>query len=279
MGFCVECGTEGVTLEGVCAKHFFKKHKPVKAPERIRVARCAHCGKLELPRGWVVTTVEDAIPTLLARDTERDAHVKNVQFTWVSRQEDPTSVALTVKAKSLVGEWDFVTSFRTRIRVRGGACPNCSKQSADYFVGTVQVRAIGRPLTDEEGNRAAHMAERARSGGEEFVSRIEPVQGGIDVRVSTNSFAKRLARDLAKAFGGAVGGSATLHTQREGREMYRSTYVVRIPSYREGDTIRWKGVRYRVEAIGDPVRLRDVDSGAIARVRVRDLRTAKPAGE
>jgi len=278
MSFCVECGAEGPTLEGLCSDDFAKKHSLVRAPERMNVAKCAHCGKLELSSGWTHATVEEAIPRLLDAHVEKDPHVTRVAYTWVSRQEHENIVGLTVKANCRLGEWDLMASFRTRVRIRGGACPTCSKQRADYFVGTVQVRADGRPLTDEEGQRAASVAGRAASGGEDFVSGIEHVRGGIDVKVGSNRFAKRLARDLAREFGGTVGSSATLHTQREGREMYRSTYVVRIPAFREGDVVLWRGARYRVQGLGDPVRLQHVDSGAVERVRVRDLATAKSAG-
>ena len=275
MAFCVECGAEGKTLEGLCAKHFVRRHTLVQAPERINVARCAHCGKLELPRGWVATAISDAIPALLAAHAEKDPHVKSPQFTWVSREEDGTNVALTVKALCAVGEWDLVSSFRTKVRVRGGACPTCSKQRGDYFVGTVQVRAEGRPLTEEEGGRVTRAAKQGGSGEEEFVSRIEAVAGGIDVRVSTNGFAKRLARDLAKEFGGTVGSSATLHTQREGKEMYRSTYVVRLPGFRKGDRILWRRDRWRVVGLGDSVTLEDPESGKRIRVRPRELSNAR----
>lgn len=279
MSFCVECGTEGPTIEGLCARHFVKKYELVKAPDRILVERCAHCGKLELPRGWSRIAVEDSIPALLAANTVRDSHVEGVQFTWVSREEGPTRLALTVKAQCRVGEWDLVSSFRTTLLVRTAVCPTCSKQSGRYFTGTVQVRAEGRPLSDEERRLAERMVDDAKTGEAEFVSKVEPAHGGIDVRVSTNAFAKRLARDLAKEFAGTIGTSATLHTRREGREVYRTTYIVRIPTYRQGDTIQWRGERYHVEALGDPVRLRHVDSGAIARVRMRDLRSAKPAAD
>ena len=279
MAFCVECGAEGATLESLCADDFGKRHPLVRAPERMNVAKCAHCGKLELSRGWTDATVEDAIPGLLAAHVVKDPHVTKTAYTWVSRQEHENIVGLTVKAKCKVGAWDLASSFRTKVRIRGGACPICSKQRADYFVGTVQVRADGRPLTDEEGRMATKIAGRAASGGEDFVSGIEPVPGGIDVKVGSNRLAKRLARDLAREFGGTVGSSATLHTQREGREMYRSTYVVRVPAFREGDVVRWRGARYRVRGLGDPVRLQHVDTGAIVRVRVRDLGTAKPEGE
>ena len=278
MAFCVECGAEGTTLEGLCAKDYAKRHPLVRAPERIHVARCAHCEKLDLPRGWIAATVEEAIPVLLAARATLDPQVKSTQFTWVAREEDGKNFALTVKTRCQVGpDWDLMVSFRTKVRIRGGACPTCSKQRGDYFVGTVQVRAEGRSLTKDEAHRAAQAAEREGTGGEEFVTRIESVRGGIDVLVSTNGYAKRLARELAKEFGGTVGSSATLHTQREGREMYRSTYVVRIPAYRPGDVVRWRGVRYRIEILSDPVRLRNVETGAVTRVRARDLRTAKRA--
>ena len=278
MAFCVECGRDGATLEGLCADDFVKKHPLVRAPERIDVARCVHCGRLELSRGWTDATVEDAIPGLLADNVVKDPHISSVSYTWTSRQEHEHIVGLSVKATGKVGAWDLGGSFRTKVRVRGGACPTCSKQRGDYFVGTVQVRAEGRALTDEEGRRAVGVANRSASGGEDFVSWVEPVRGGIDVKVGSNRFAKRLARDLAKEFRGTVGSSATLHTQREGREMYRSTYVVRVPAFREGDVLRWRGARYRVAGLGDLVRLQHVDTGEIERVRVRDLATAKLAG-
>jgi nonsense-mediated mRNA decay protein 3 len=275
MAFCVECGTDGATLEGLCAKDFVKRHVLVRPPETIDVARCAHCGKLELPHGWVAAAIEDAIPALLAAKVEKDPHVARIQYTWVPREEDATNIALTVKALCKVGEWELLSSFRTKVRIHGGVCPTCSKQQGKYFTGTVQVRADGRDLSGDEVRRASDAARGAGSGREEFVSSIEPVRGGIDVKVSTNQFAKRLARDLAKAFGGTVGSSATLHTQREGREIYRSTYVVRIPSFREGDVLRWKGAKYRVVGLGETIRLQDVATGATARVRLRELRAAK----
>jgi nonsense-mediated mRNA decay protein 3 len=276
MAFCVECGAEGATLEGLCADDFVRIHPLFRAPERIDIPKCAHCGKLELPRGWMDSAVEDAIPGLLAANVTTDRRVANPAYAWTSRREHENVLGLTVRSTCTVGAWDHLTTtFRTRVRVRGGACPTCSKRSADYFAGTVQVRADGRPLTEDEQKRAERVADAAASGGDDFVSRIETVRGGIDVKVGTNGFAKRLARDLAKEFGGTVGSSATLHTQREGREVYRSTYVVRLPAFHEGDVVRWRGARYRVESVGDSVSLRHVETGATERVRIRELGSAR----
>src|SRR5439155_173817 len=75
---------------------------------------------------------------------------------------------------------------------------------------------------------------------EAFVSRIEEVHGGLDCYVSTNALAKGLARDLAGAFGGTVTASPKLFGQRQGREVYRVTALVRLPAFQKGDVVRHK---------------------------------------
>ena len=197
-----------------------------------------------------------------------------VQYTYDAHPQDDRNLAVTVKATCSVGPWQLLDSFHTRVRIQNGACPTCSKQKGRYFAGTVQVRADGRPLTEAESRRAKELVDRSGSG-DEFVSGVEDVRGGFDVKVSSNPFAKRLARDLSRTLGGTVGSSATLHTQREGKDVYRSTYVVRLPGFREGDQVEWRGARYRVVGLGDSVQLEDAATGTRVRVRPRELRTAR----
>ena len=279
MSFCVECGADGPTVEGLCAEDFARKHDLVRVPETIDVVRCAHCGKLQLPRGWAEHTLEDAVPDLIAAAARTDRLVERVEYGYDLHPLEETTERLTVKASCRVGPWHLNRTFKTTIRVHRGACPTCSRQKGNYYVGTVQVRADGRSLTPEESRKVHAFASRGRQGSEEFVSRMEAVRGGLDVRVSTNPYAKRLARDIAKSFGGTVGSSATLHTQREGRDAYRSTYVVRLPGFREGDVLDWRGMRYRVVELGDPVKLEDLKTGARTRVRTRELRRARTVRE
>ena len=274
MAFCVECGREGPTFEGVCADDFRRTHALVRAPEAIDLVRCVHCGKLELGGRWVRATVDEAMLDLIAARAETDARVAKVQYTYDAHPQDDRNLAVTVKATCSVGPWELLDSFHTRVRIQNGACPTCSKQKGRYFAGTVQVRADGRPLTEAESRRAKELVDRSGSG-DEFVSGVEDVRGGFDVKVSSNPFAKRLARDLSRTLGGTVGSSATLHTQREGKDVYRSTYVVRLPGFREGDQVEWRGARYRVVGLGDSVQLEDAATGTRVRVRPRELRTAR----
>lgn len=277
MRFCVECGAEGETLEGLCADDFARRHTLLRAPERIDLVRCSHCGSIKTNGSWVEVDLQDHVLDLLAARVERDPHVARVRYTHELRPEDERNVAVTAKAVCRVGPWDLVTSLHTRVRFHGGACPTCSKARGGYYVGTIQVRADGRGVTADESRRARDVAERlAASGGrEQFVSRVEEVRGGLDVLVSTNALAKQVARELARELGGTVTSSATLHTQREGKDMYRATFAVRLPAFRDGDVILWRRRRYRVVGKGDPLRLEDVATGERLRVRIRELKGAR----
>lgn len=274
MPFCVECGREGPTFEGVCADHFQRAHVLVRAPEYMDVERCAHCGRLRIGSRWAARTAEDALPDLIGIGVVTDAHVSAVRYTTEIRRRGERALEARTVATCTVGPWELAATFDTHVRIRSGACPTCSRQKGRFYVGTVQVRAEGRPLTDEEAREAQRIAARSASG-EEFVGEVEAVRGGIDMRVSSNAFAKRLAAELGKALGGSVGSSATLHTQREGREQYRATYAVRLLGFRVGDVILWRRSRYRVVGVGDPVRLQDAATGERVRVRPRELRAAR----
>jgi len=278
MTFCVECGRDAPTFEGVCEDDFRRKHTLVRAPEYIDVARCVHCGNLQVGSRWIPATVEDVMLELIAANAEKDPSVAKARYTYDLRPQDERNIAVTVNASCTVGPWVFIDSFHTRVRIQNGACQTCSKQKGKFFVGTVQVRADGRDLTDEESRRARGLVERGRSG-DEFVSGVEDVRGGFDVKVSSNAFARRLSRDLARELGGTVGSSATLHTQREGKDQYRATYAVRLAGFREGDTIHWRRGRYRVVGVGDTVRLEDPSTGERFRVKARDLKGARVVRE
>src|SRR2546427_538196 len=49
--FCVECGAEGPTYQGLCARDFLKKHPVVAPPEVLDIERCTSCGSFGKERG------------------------------------------------------------------------------------------------------------------------------------------------------------------------------------------------------------------------------------
>src|SRR6266705_4032167 len=276
--FCVECGAEGPTYEGLCAKDFAKKHAVVRAPEVVDVERCASCGSFRFRSGWSKLDRDLATTRLLRERIPAERPFERVTFTFVAREEDANNFSLTVKAVGRFQDLESVQGFRTRVRIKPSLCDSCQKQRGRYYEGILQVRGEDRELMPREVGavRTFVTARVDRSeGAATFVSRIEEVHGGLDFYVSTNALAKGLARDIAGSFGGTVSASPKLFGQKQGKEVYRVTALVRLAAFQKGDVVRHKGSLAEVTSIRPFVVLRDLVTGERRRFKPKDVRGAR----
>src|SRR5947208_2270839 len=250
--FCVECGAEGPVYEGLCANCFRKRHPVVAPVEFVDVPRCQSCGSYRLRSGWTKADRDLVIPQLLREAMPPLAPYDRLSFTHVAREEDANNLSVRVKAAGRFQDLTVVQDFQVRIRIKPSYCEACQKQRGRYYEGILQVRGEDRELAPREV-RAARTFVTARidrsEDSEAFVSRVEEVHGGLDFYVSTNALAKGLARDLAGAFGGTVTASPKLFGQRQGREVYRVTALVRLPAFQKGDVVRHKGAVAEVTSV------------------------------
>ena len=274
--FCVECGAEGPVYQGVCASCFAKKHPLVEPPANVDVPRCAQCGAFHFRSGWSRVDLDAAIPLLLREKVRALPPYEHVTFTHVAREEDPNNYFLTVKAAGRFEDLRQVQDFHVRLRIKPSVCDPCAKQAGHYFEGILQVRAEDRDLTPAEMRAVRTLVlsrvERGRDEGGDFLSRMEEMHGGLDFYVSTNALGTRLAKEVADAFGGTVTSSPKLYGQRQGKELYRVTTLVRLPAFGVGEVVRHKGALAEVVALRPFVELRDLVAGETRRYKPKDVR-------
>jgi len=276
--FCVECGTEGPTFQGLCARCFTKKHAVVEPPPFLDLDRCTSCGSYRFRSGWSRMERELALSRLLRESIPAKPPFERVSFTHVAREEDASNLSLTTKALGRYQELEAVRAFHVRVRIKPSLCETCQKQRGRYYEGILQVRGDGRELTPKEVRAVrTFVAARVDRAREEhaFVSRMEEVHGGLDFYVSTNALGKNLARELSDAFGGTVAASPKLFGQQQGREVYRVTSLVRLPAFQVGDVVRHKEAVAEVMALRPFVMLRDLATGEMRRFKPKDVRNAK----
>jgi nonsense-mediated mRNA decay protein 3 len=265
MSFCVECGATVKTIQGLCPNCFLKRHELIEPPATMDVVKCVQCSKLQVGKAWVETDIEGAILRLLEKNVRIAREVTFRTFTFDVRQEDERNLMVTVKAVLRVDDLDLVKDFRTRFRVHGGACPTCGRKAGFYYEAILQIRADERRLSDEEIEEAVgfteRFVERAASKGEAFISKMEPVKGGVDIYLSSHSLGRNIAKGIRAKYGGTVGVSPKLFGLKDGKEIYRTTHLVRLPRYREGDVVRLEGRMFEVVSVGHRPVLRDLKSG------------------
>lgn len=274
--FCVECGAEGPTYDGLCGACFAKKHPLVEPPVHLDLSRCRECGSLHLRSGWERVPLDATIPRLLAEVVPPLPPFRSVAFAANARPEDENNLYLTVHATGRYDDLRQTQDFAVRLRIKPSLCDLCQKQAGRYFEGILQVRGDGRDLTPAELRAVRTLVlsrvERGRDEGGDFLSKVEEVHGGLDFYVGTNALGARLARQVSEAFGGTVTASPKLYGQRQGKELYRVTSLVRLPAFRVGDVVRHKGAVAEVLSLTPFVELRDLRTGEARRYKAKDLR-------
>jgi nonsense-mediated mRNA decay protein 3 len=106
-----------------------------------------------------------------------------------------------------------------RLRISQTQCRECSLRSGGYFEAVIQLRG-DRDKIEKLANRLSHRIERE----EGFVSKTEEKKEGLDLYISNKQAAHKAINWMKLSFNS----SRTLAGMREGKELYRTTYCIRL---------------------------------------------------
>ncbi|HUV25219.1 MAG TPA: NMD3-related protein [Methanomassiliicoccales archaeon] len=283
--FCVECGKEGATYESLCAQCFLSRNRFTEIDEYIDLTRCAHCLEFLIDGRWKrFQSIEDAAAEVAVRsiNVRRGSEIKSVEVAVdpLDSSNFRVSIEMTLQMEDLIKTEHLVTT----VRVKGASCPKCSKIKGSYFESILQVRCRDRSLRREEKEsileQIEDMVERAASENRElFISKVEELHGGLDVYLSSNNLGRSLSKELAAAYGAETKESSSLIGQKDGREMYRITFLVRLPAYQLHDIISLDGVLHQVEGISSTnTRLRKLSDHQHVTMQNHDLENVRVKG-
>ncbi|PSP74938.1 hypothetical protein BRC81_17345 [Halobacteriales archaeon QS_1_68_20] len=257
--FCPRCGDPvqrpaDVELPGargrqqqLCDACYFEEFDLVDAPDRVQVRVCSQCGAVHEGNRWVDVGARDY--TDVAIDAVSDAlavHVDADEVTWgvEPEQVDETTIRMHAMFSGLVRGTPVEDDVTVPVKISRETCTRCGRIAGDYYASVVQVRAADRPASEDELERAeaiAHetVAEMEATGDRNaFVSEVGRTHEGLDVKLSTNKIGRKVAQRITEQLGGSFGDHETLVTEDEdGNEVYRVTYAVRLPPFRQGDVI------------------------------------------
>ena len=280
--FCVECGKEGELIGPLCLECHAKKHVHASVPEFVDVVFCAHCSSLKVGDKWEdIGSVKEAVEQSLMRaaTVPKDVSMEGFQVRLTAKDEKTYDAVMDAVLASHGHE--FHRTLTATARIKRGVCGECSKQKGSYFEATLQLRGDARVLNrdneDEMRQRVLDRgaALRADSRGV-FVSKVERVRGGLDFYFSTAQAARIVARELQDLRCAEYKESTSLWGVRDGRDMYRVTFLVRLPSFNQGDIISFDSKDWYVKSMSKGlVRCIQLASGEEQHMRLRNLEGCK----
>ncbi|MBI1970452.1 hypothetical protein HYS47_01770 [Candidatus Woesearchaeota archaeon] len=129
-------------------------------------------------------------------------------------------------------------------------CSNCGRKGTDYFEGVLQLRHT----TPDILARIRKEINRRPSRG--FVTKEVPVNDGIDLYLTSQTYLQALGQKLLKRFGGELKASSRIfgHDRLRSRDVYRRTVLLILPSFGINEVIVYDGKLVKVTRLGKSIR-------------------------
>ncbi len=137
----------------------------------------------------------------------------------------------------------------------------------EYYEAILQLRNVSQEVIDfvEAEIPRVHLS----------VSKVVEEKTGLDFYLSDNTLTRVLGKKLQTTFGGEVLITATLHTQKKDKEMYRLTVLFRQAPFAKGDLVQRGGEEYRVLTLEKEIVLQHVKTGKKVHVRYKEMSKIK----
>jgi nonsense-mediated mRNA decay protein 3 len=172
----------------------------------------------------------------------------------------------------------------TEVRIQRTACDMCSRESGGYFEAIVQIRAAGRFPTEEEKRRCMAIAREAMESMKKkgdrlaFISDVLEQKEGLDLYMGSMNASRQVCRLITSELGGSFSESPTLVGMKDGKNVYRVTFSVRLPEFRPGDVIRFREKIIQIKSSGKKVNGISLEDGSRFISTPEELKGAEKIG-
>jgi len=256
MSFCVKCGVDiDKTINGLCIDCFLEDRSLTSLPHHIDVNVCTNCDSFQMGEYWV-----ESDRRIIAEQVTRNAlewlkDVDLIEAECTSLQQDEATFLVTVDSVLSIADCETEDVASTLVRFKNTVCKRCSRLLGNYYESIIQIRSGGRTVSDELRNEVlerveSFVANQARTNRHLFITKMELVIGGVDVYLSSIPLGKTLSKALCDQYCAEGDESAKLVGQdRDGLDMYRVTYLVRLPDFHVGDVILYEGRHFKLSRV------------------------------
>lgn len=203
---CPKCGKTSDNVQFIGPFCIMCSPIRIVSPAEFSIDVCSKCGKMRLAREWVAIT-EALLQKLFARKCRGD---------FIKVDLDPSGTATFFIEKegnifSVQRHFKFIQDKRI--------CPQCTKKGSNYFEAIIQLR--GRP---ERISRYEALLTESLKGKGTFINKTEDLKEGKDLYVGSTKAVLELCHEL----GLRTLITRKLHGVKEGKRIYRTTFLLRL---------------------------------------------------
>ena len=245
MDICLKCGGKPPLISQICHKCVRETVVISRLPEVLRMIDCKSCFSLKIPGTWLeFDDVESAVGHFFESSIIWHDHLSQNKCNLSLKQLDPSKFRVNAKTEANYGGIDLKSDLEGVIEIKYQVCQTCSRHAGGYYEAILQIRTKQKSVLDVAVEKVFKDIDSAPA--EFFSTESGPVKGGFDFQLSSSERARSLARELMLQFGGHVNETNTLVGRKDGRDLLRHTFGVRLPSFLVGDYLLLQDKVYKV---------------------------------
>jgi len=277
--FCPKCGKPSET-GGLCSQCRIGSTPWFTCDNRVQSTTCPSCGAKKVVNTWTDSAPDRALlGPELARSSVHfipDVRKPSIEVSIQDRTLNRSRATLVIHG--ILYNKPVEGTCTVEILWHKEQCDRCNRISGSYYEGVVQVRAEGRIPSTFEIQTAASVAQQIedtlQAGGERlsFISDMNEIHDGLDIIIGSQHIGLLISQGIVARLGGRYTTHPKLIGEKNGRQLFRITYSVRLPRFQKNDVIRIRNRYLEVERV-EPHHLQAISlaDGTVKSVRGDDI--------
>lgn len=250
---CITCGINEAIIHGQC-EGCFREHLQLTTTGALDVTICPKCGAFKIGNMWSRGKIENALfkkisSHLAINDTNVSATILKDSIA-LQRLENRITFHTELKTEgNSFGEMDG----EIPAKILMNSCLTCNKITGSYYEAIIQLRTLTAEYTPVVNavldDISAILEKMDRGDNDSFVSKIEPVRGGVDIYLGKKNDGIKLSKFIHDHYFSNTTTTKKLAGRRNGENFYRYTYLVRLFNLDPGTVLSNKEKSFILERV------------------------------
>ena len=283
--FCVECGREDqIYKDGTCLSCYLKTHTFSKGPDIIDLPTCPHCGSFKYKNTWLSDLFGDVLRRVVKNNFQISKELEKVDIHSECKETDE-SISCKIFISGFIDNKEITEEHEILVHLKKIVCDVCSKRFGGYHEVIVQIRADNRKLTKNEIKdiiiSVESLVEDLQSKGNRalFITDIDDSHGALDFYISERGAGLVIAKKIQDQYGGEIKQSSKNIGMKDSKQIYRMTYLIRIPSYKRGVFLKHNNCFFYIVSIhGNKIKMIDLSKWEEITVDIKSIKKASTIG-
>jgi nonsense-mediated mRNA decay protein 3 len=273
--FCPKCGKE-TEKSGLCNACRVRATEWFTCDQRVTSTICPSCGSTKVVNTWTDTNRErsEMAPELARSAVHFHQDVKHPEVnSWIT-DLSPNKSKADLEIRGTLYKTQVEGKCSVEIRWIREQCDRCNRIRGSYHEGVIQVRAESRIPGIYEIQMSQSIAQQVedslQAGGERlsFISDFNETRDGLDITIGSQHIGMLISQAIVAQLGGRYTTHPKLVGEKNGRQLFRITYSVRLPRFQKHDVIAAGRKYYEVDRVESRyIRATDLSDGSSKSIR------------